>query len=182
MNGTPIKTSSFSWNVSVSFSNNKSKVVSLYEDSKNLQLGSFQGGISVNATLGQPYGTIQGKSFQMIGPDGTAVPWDGSKPKLIKSNGYYGVTTTTSNVIGNMNPDWIGGIYNTFRYKNLSLGFLVDVRKGGDVFSLDLFYASYTGVLPEYAGLNDLGKPVRNELADGGGRILDGVTIDGKPN
>jgi TonB-linked SusC/RagA family outer membrane protein len=182
INGTPIKTADFSWNINVNFTNNKSKVVSLYEDSKNLQIASFQGGISVNASLGQPYGTIQGKTFQMIGDDGKAVAWDGSKPKLITADGYYGVTTSTSNVIGNINPDWFGGVYNTFRYKNLSLGFLVDVRQGGDVFSLDMFYASYTGVLPQYAGLNDLGKPVRNDLADGGGRILDGVTIDGKPN
>ena len=182
INGTPIKTKDFSWNINLNFSNNKSMVLSLYEDSKNLQLGSFQGGVSVNATLGQPYGTIQGKTFMMIGADGKAVPWDGSKPKLIDGDGYYAVTGSTSNVIGNVNPDWIGGVYNTFRYKNLSLGFLVDVRQGGDLFSLDQFYASYTGVLPQYAGLNDLGKPVRNSLADGGGRILEGITIDGKPN
>ena len=180
--GTPVKTQNFSWTVNVNFSNNKSKVVDLYEDSKNLQLGSFQGGISVNATLGQPYGTIQGKNFMMIGKDGDPISWDGKSPKLIGSNGYYMGTSTTSDVIGNVNPDWIGGVYNTFRYKNLSLGFLVDVRQGGDLFSLDMFYASYTGVLPMYAGLNDLGKPVRNDLADGGGRILEGVTIDGKPN
>lgn len=180
--GTPVKTSNFSWDITVNWSNNKSNVVSLYEESQNLVLGSFQGGVSINATKGQPYGTIQGKTFQMIGPDGKAVPWDGKSPKLITSSGYYASTSTTTNVLGNINPDWIGGVYNTFRYKNLSLGFLVDMRQGGDVFSLDLFYASYTGVLPEYAGLNDLGKPVRNSLADGGGRILEGVTIDGKPN
>ena len=180
--GTPVQTPNFSWTVNVNFSSNRSKVLSLYEDSKNLQLGSFQGGVSVNATKGEPYGTIQGKAFMMIGPDGKAVPWDGHSPKLINADGYYAVTSATSNVIGNVNPDWIGGVNNSLRYKNLSLNFLVDVRQGGDLFSLDLFYASYTGVLPEYAGLNDLGKPVRNSLADGGGRVLEGVTIDGKPN
>ncbi len=182
INGTPVKTSNFSWNVTVNFTKNTSNVVSLYEESKNLQLGSFQGGVSVNASLGKAYGTIQGKSFMMIGPDGTAVPWDGKSAKLISSNGYYAVSSSTSNVIGNINADWIGGVYNTLRYKDFSFGFLVDVRQGGDLFSLDQFYASYTGVLPQYAGLNDLGKPVRNTLADGGGRILQGVTLDGKPN
>jgi hypothetical protein len=45
-----------------------------------------------------------------------------------------------------------------------------------------MFYAQYTGVLKESAGLNDLGNPVRNSLANGGGVVLPGVTEDGKPN
>jgi len=39
-----------------------------------------------------------------------------------------------------------------------------------------------TGVLPESAGLNDLGNPSRSAVADGGGIIVKGVTADGKPN
>jgi TonB-linked SusC/RagA family outer membrane protein len=183
--GTPVKTQDFSWNVNVNFTRNRNKVVELYGESKNLLLGSFQGGVSINATLGQPYGTIQGKTWQMIDPKDPSkvVAWDGSGPKLIKSNGYYGVTTTTNNVIGNANPDWFGGISNNFRYKNIALGFLIDVRQGGQVWSLDQYYGvNFTGVLPESAGLNDLGNPVRNSLANGGGVILEGVTADGKPN
>jgi TonB-linked SusC/RagA family outer membrane protein len=168
---TPVRTHNFSWNVNVNWTRNRNKVISLYNDSKNLQIGSFQSGVSINATLGQPYGTIQGRTWEMK---------DGKR--LVGDNGYYSVTSTTTNVIGNVNPDWIGGVYNTFKYKNLSLGFLVDMRKGGDLWSLDMFYAQYTGVLKESAGLNDLGNPVRNSLANGGGVILDGVTADGKAN
>lgn len=168
---TPVRTQNFSWNINVNWTRNRNKVLSLYNDSKNLQIGSFQSGVSINATLGQPYGTIQGRTWEMK---------DGKR--LVGDNGYYAVTSTTTNVIGNVNPDWIGGIYNTFKYKNLSLGFLVDMRQGGDVWSLDMFYAQYTGVLKESAGLNDLGNPVRNSLANGGGVVLDGVTEDGKAN
>jgi len=45
-----------------------------------------------------------------------------------------------------------------------------------------MFYAAQTGILPNSAGLNDLGNPQRNSLANGGGIILPGVTGDGKPN
>jgi hypothetical protein len=156
----------------------------LYNDSKNLQLGSFQGGVSINATLGQPYGTIQGKTWQMIDPNnaGKLIAWDGTGEKVVGTSGRYLTTSTTSNVIGNVNPDWYGGISNSFRYKNLTLGFLIDMRQGGDVFSLDMYYGSATGVLKESAELNDLGNPSRNTIANGGGVIMPGVTADGKPN
>jgi hypothetical protein len=134
-------------------------------------VAAFQGGVSINATLGQPYGTIQGKTWQMLNGE-----------KLVGSNGRYAITSTTDNVIGNINPDWTGGIYNTFKYKNISLGFLVDVRKGGDVFSLDMYYGLATGLYPETAGLNDLGNSSRSTVANGGGIIMEGVTADGKPN
>jgi hypothetical protein len=39
-----------------------------------------------------------------------------------------------------------------------------------------------TGLYPETAGMNDLGNPVRNLSADGGGLIFPGVTADGKEN
>ena len=160
-------------------------MLELYGDSKNLQLGSFQGGVSVNATLGQPYGTIQGKTWGMINPanpTGSPIAWDGTGEKLVKSNGRYFLTTTTNNVIGNINPDWTGGIYNTFKYKGISLGFLIDIRQGGDLFSLDRYYGMATGITVETVQLNDLGNPSRNTIADGGGIIMPGVTADGKAN
>lgn len=173
--GSPVKTKDFSWNINVNWTKNNSKVLELYNGSTNLQLGSFQGGVSINATLGQPYGTIQGKDFV----------YDGNGNKVIGANGYYLVTNTTTNVIGNINPKWTSGIQNTFKYKNVSLGFLVDFRHGGNVWSLDQYYATYSGVLANTAGLNDLGNPLRNPLTNdskSGGVILDGVTADGKPN
>jgi hypothetical protein len=65
------------------------------------------------------------------------------------------------------------------------LGFLIDIRSGGNVWSLDQFYATYTGILPNTVGLNDLGNPVRNPVTNSGnsgGVILEGVTEDGKVN
>jgi TonB-linked SusC/RagA family outer membrane protein len=168
---TPVKSKNFSWDVTVNYTRNRNKVVSLYNDSKNLQLGSFQGGVSLNASLGQPYGVLQSTTYQML-----------NGQKLVNANGLYVMTTTTTNVIGNVNPDWIGGITNTFRYKNFALSFLVDVRQGGNVFSLDMYYGQASGILPESVGLNDLGNPKRDDVAKGGGVILPGVTADGQPN
>jgi len=101
---------------------------------------------------------------------------------VVGEDGYYSATSTSNNVIGNANPNWIGGINNSFRYKNFNLSFLLDFRKGGSVFSLDSYYGMDTGLYPETAGLNDLGNPSRNTIANGGGVILPGVNANGSPN
>jgi hypothetical protein len=88
----------------------------------------------------------------------------------------------TTDIIGDATPKWTGGITNSFRYKNLALSFLIDMRHGGDIFSLDTYYGMATGLYPETAGLNYQGKPSRNTLDNGGGVILPGVTGDGKAN
>ncbi|WP_233588563.1 MULTISPECIES: SusC/RagA family TonB-linked outer membrane protein [unclassified Flavobacterium] len=168
---TPVKGADFSWNVNLNFTRNRNKVLSLYNDSKNLQLGTFQGGVSLNASLGKPYGELQSVTYEMLNGE-----------RLIKDNGLYQFTTTTSNVIGNVNPDWIGGLSNSFRYKNFNLSFLIDVKKGGQLFSLDMYYGTMSGILPETVGLNDLGNPKRDAVANGGGIILAGVTANGEPN
>jgi TonB-linked SusC/RagA family outer membrane protein len=168
---TPVKVGDFSWSINANWTKNTSLVVSLYNGSQNLQIATFQGGISFNATVGQPYGTIQGKTWDLV-----------NGQKLVKSNGRYSITTSTTNVIGNMNPNWIGGLTNTFKYKNLAFSALIDVKQGGNVFSLDQYYGQATGVYPESAGLNDLGNPSRNTIAEGGGVIMPGVTADGAVN
>ena len=134
-------------------------------------MGSFQGGVSINAVPGQPYGQIRGKDF--IYTNGQ---------RTVKANGYYAQSTTSNNIIGNASADWLGGMNNSFRYKNLTFSFLIDVRKGGDIFSLDTYYGMATGLYDVTAGLNDLGKDKRDHVANGGGVILPGVTADGKAN
>ncbi|HTI09332.1 MAG TPA: hypothetical protein VL832_12275, partial [Puia sp.] len=65
---------------------------------------------------------------------------------------------------------------------DFSLSFLIDVRQGGKLFSLDQYYGQMSGILPSSVGNNDLGNPKRLPVAQGGGVILPGVTADGKTN
>lgn len=173
INATPVKTNDFSWTINLNWTRNRNKVQSLFQGSNNLLLANFQGGVSVNATLGEAYGTLRGSDFVYDSATGQ---------KVILANGRYKQSATSNVVIGNPNPNWIGGINNTLRYKNVALSWLVDIRQGGDVFSLDMYYGLATGLYPETAGLNDLGNPLRLPIAQGGGIIRQGVTEDGKPN
>ncbi|MCX6252727.1 MAG: SusC/RagA family TonB-linked outer membrane protein [Bacteroidetes bacterium] len=185
LTGTPVKSNNFSWNITVNWSKNWNKVVSLLEGVENLQLGSFQGGVTINARVGQPYGVICGTDYTYLN----------GKRVINATTGRYVVSFTSNNVLGNVNPDWNGGMLNTFTYKNLSLGFLIDVQKGGDIFSLDMSYGLATGLYPETAVTNDLGNPVRDPItwldpldhtkgygSNCGGYINAGVNPDGTTN
>lgn len=169
--GSPVRTRNFTWTMNVNWTRNRNLVKELF-GIENLQLGTFQGGVSINAALGQPYGTIRGNDFV----------YDDQGRKLVDEDGYYQISQTSNAIIGNVNPDWIGGISNTFKFRNLSVGFLVDMKRGGDVFSLDMYYGLATGLYPETAGANAQGNPVRSPVDEGGGVVLEGVTEDGTPN
>jgi outer membrane receptor protein involved in Fe transport len=187
--GNPVKTDDFRWDVRLNWSKNENKVIELYTDIAgnevtNLLLGSLQGGVSINATVGQPYGTILGSDYQYHENGGRLIS---------PTTGRYLISPTNDVVIGDINPDWTGGISNAFKYKNLTFSFLVDVQKGGDIFSLDLWYGMGTGLYEETVGLNDLGNPKRDPIVgrddanktyapNSGGTLNKGVLADGSEN
>ena len=183
LSATPVRIGSFSWDMTLNWSRNKNEVISLYPGITNLRLNSvnLQGGVTVNAEVGRPYGTIKGKDYT----------YDADGNKIIDAEtGTPVITSSAAISIGNFTPDWTGGINNTFNYKNVMLSFLIDVQKGGDIFSLDMYYGLSSGLYPETAFINDLGNPVRDPIvwvdeddhslgyeSTSGGYIIEGVNI-----
>jgi outer membrane receptor protein involved in Fe transport len=162
----------FSWNVGLNWAKNQNKVVELAQGQDNYQLvdASSGNGVSLNARVGEPYGTLIG--------DGIATDENGQK--LVDENGLY--VREPNKVLGNVLADFTGGIQNTFRYKGLSLSALVDYQVGGDIFSVTSATGMYAGLLQETVGLNDKGNPIRNPVSEGGGMKLEGVKQNGEAN
>ena len=167
----PVQTADFHWNMHVNWAKNRNTVISLAEGIDNLVLADFQA-TTINAAPGEPYGTIRGTDYV----------YDDNGQRVVNSKGYYMTTPNSNEIIGNIQPDWTGGIQNSFGYHNWSFEFLVDVQKGGDIFSLDTWYGFATGLYDITVGENDLGLPKRNPLSQGGGIILPGVDENGNPN
>jgi hypothetical protein len=90
---------------------------------------------------------------------------------MINPNGTP-MTTNQQEILGNVTPDWIGGIQNTLRYKQFTFRSLIDFRMGGDFFS-----TTYWHSLPTGAFVNTVQDNVRAE-----GIIVDGVQGDGSIN
>ena len=173
VNLVPVKTANFSWNMAINWSKNTQKVLSLYNGQPQYVVASYQNAIRLVAKPGKPY-QLQGTDYvYLIGQ------------REIDANGYYMIASNAYSDLGTPNPDWIGGINNTFKYKNFAFSFLIDMRKGGSVYSLDMDYGSSSGLYPRTAGYNDLGNPVRSPLTNdnkSGGIILKGVTSSGAAN
>ncbi|SKB93507.1 SusC/RagA family TonB-linked outer membrane protein [Dyadobacter psychrophilus] len=159
LSGTPVKLSNgFSWEVSLNYARNRNKVVELAEGLTTYTLAT-QRGMTSEARVGESYGTFYGVGF-LKSPDGQVV------------YGANGLPVTASNQkLGNVQPDWIGGMLNTFNYKGFSLSALVDVRIGGDIYDEGTGTARWTGQYAETAlGREEgvIGKGVREVTgADG---------------
>jgi TonB-linked SusC/RagA family outer membrane protein len=185
---TPVQTKDFTWDIAVNWSKNQSKVVELYQDMKYLSLYSLGWNALVYAFPGQDYGTIFG--YAIVRENATPVYYDEAKTQLaywtysgrplVNTAGRY-IRSGARTPLGNIYPDWFGGITNTFNYKNINLGILIDFRKGGDIFSVTHMFGMYTGVLEPTAATNENGKNIRDALADGGGKLIKGA-VYGKVN
>jgi outer membrane receptor protein involved in Fe transport len=164
LRGVPVSTGDFNWTVNLNWSRNRNEVVGLFGDQTNLQLNNVQGGVTLNATLGEPFGTLRGTNFVYHTDGETPIVYPFST-----RDGMRYVRSATPEVIGDINPDWLAGIQNILNYKGVNLSFLIDMQRGGDFFSLDTWYGFATGLYDISAGTNKNGMPVRDNPSDGGG-------------
>lgn len=179
---TPVQKPNFSWDITLNWSTNQNKVVELYEDMKYLYLYNAGWNAYVYAFPGKEYGTLWG--YSIVREKATPVYYDEEKTQLshviysgrpvVTTSGRY-IRSNARTDLGNVYPDWFGGVNNSFTYKDFNFSFLVDFRKGGVIFSVTDMFGKYTGILDETAAINKNGKNIRDALADGGGILLEGA-------
>lgn len=142
LNITPIRSRHFSWDVAFNFSRNRSKVKDLFTDPvsgqevTNYVLASRY--VTVEARVGEQMGSMYGIGFARVSSDPNDKYYDptGQYVGQIVYNAQGKPIETPSRILlGNYNPDWLGGIGNTFTFKGVSLGVLFDIRRGGEVYS-----------------------------------------------
>lgn len=124
LTATPV-TGAFNWDASFNIARNRNKVISLIEGNDIINVDEPRTRtVFVQHRTGLPFGVIAGW-VQMKSPDGQLVYEPNGAP----------VQSTEMEVIGNGVPDWTGGFHNSFTFKNFNLGFLIDFRLGGDLYS-----------------------------------------------
>lgn len=176
LSATPISTKNFTWETNLNWSANRNRVMSLADGLTEITYASSGGytvgGNTMKLIAGEPYGNIYGNYLKRYYGDKTEDPLrtDKSLPIIIGANGFPVVSAAADvKIIGNSQPDWIGGWNNTFHYKNFSLNMLIDARWGFEKYNrLENFYSSF--------GLADYTVDRRSW------KVFEGVLADGTPN
>ncbi len=146
LSGVPVTNDNFTWNTTLNWSTNETIVKQLAPGIARLQLAGFQSAGSF-LVEGLPYGAIVGGAYLRT-EAGTATDTSLSIPGgdiVIDPNTGYQDVDNTQRVIGDPNPDFILGWNNSFRYKNLTLNFLLDWKKGGDLWNGTAWALSFFG-------------------------------------
>jgi hypothetical protein len=136
LHAVPVSTTDFTWDLTLNLSGNRGT------------LGEFLPGVGLFYVTDVQIGGVKAASVPNGGyflgltgdywtrekdEEGNEIP-DG-RYVVDEATGLYASTKVQTNVIGNREPDFIGGFNNSFRYKNLNFSFLFDIRKGGDIYN-----------------------------------------------
>jgi hypothetical protein len=155
---------SFEWTSSFNFLKNKNKVDRLAPGLTSTTIAT-QWGAEIQAREGEPYGVLWGKYWER----------DDATGKLLTEDGLP-IGSTALKILGNVNPDWTGGWTNEFRYRRFTLTSLLDIRHGGQNFSIGNWWGMYAGILESTL-------KGREVDWDNPGLVVDGIDVNtGLPN
>jgi TonB-linked SusC/RagA family outer membrane protein len=167
LRGTPILKRDFSWDVQANFTRLRGKVLSLpnnVPEAYNAYTWLY-GNVRNGAMPGQSTMALTGWFYQRVTAD------SGHKGDLL-IDPTTGLPIQSSTFIDrgyDRQPEWTMGVGNTLRWHRWSLDFLLDFRKGGDVFNATEHYLTARGL-----SMRTLDRETP--------RVVKGVLRDGKEN
>ncbi len=133
VNLVPVKTRDFTWDINYTFTKNKNKVIELPVGLDKVDFATYRD-IKMVARAGQPMGLVEAPTYERT-EDGKIVA---------TSTGQHSVTTQDV-LYGDVQRDFIMGLNNSVSYKDVRLGFTLDYRVGGMMFSRTADLAYFTG-------------------------------------
>lgn len=155
LGGIPIQTRDFSWDLRVNYAKNINDVIRLTEGVENIFLAGFTTAqVRIMEGKGN-YGIIWSYRYDRtdkgdlrvrnVNPDDLPANLPAAlRNSLLAQHGLPIVAPDLGN-IGSVMPDWTGSLRSTMRYKGLELSALIDVRRGGKIFNMDMYYQVFYG-------------------------------------
>ena len=133
------------WASTFNFSRNISKVIELapeYPELRQIQLG-WTWGIPNQAIAGEDWGVLVSSGYDRISQkdidDG--IVGGGAQIGDIKLTNRGLTRSAAGQIIGHVSPKFLTSWNNEFSYKNLSFGFFMDMRIGGDIWSQSMAHS-----------------------------------------
>lgn len=158
LNFVPVKTKDWTWNVSVNAARNVGKLMKMYDGWDNANPHQQDYGTTIGGRLyiydyvGERMGQIWAKGLELAPEGSYYLDANGNK---VDCSGMTVINATTGNpsmsdelrYLGNVNPDWTGGLSTTLRWKNLTLGMTFAASLGGKTYSVTAAILGYQGKL-----------------------------------
>lgn len=158
LNANPIKLSNgFSWDVMLNWAKNENKVVELADGIEFLTQYDTDVifGVDKGGSIGDFWGAerVKNENGEILIDPNIGLP--SLNPEQVK--------------LGNYNPKWMAGLYNTFSYKGFQLGVLFDWKYGGEIFSQLYLTGSQGGTLAHTAENREEGLVLEGVIDNGDG-------------
>jgi hypothetical protein len=119
--------------------------------------------MDLEAREGYAFGAIVGPSLGRVEEGEYA-------GEVIYENGLP--TIGDSKVLGNIQPDWTGGVNLGIAYKGLTFSTLVDAKIGGDVYTMTSAWGRFAGILSESLEGRETGIVGNGVMLDGEGNYV----------
>lgn len=151
------------WTTTINWAKNKDVVNQLYGGLTQYQISPGFGGCVTMGIPGQEWGSLWGLPYVRDPKNGN---------KIVVGSDGLPLSTNVAKNFGSVTPDWVGGINNSFTYKNFNFSFLIDAKWGGKFFSCTAWHSYPTGTFTVTTA---------NHVRENG-LIVDAVKQDGSRN
>ena len=201
--GTPVDNKNFTWDITLNMAGNRGTLGDFidgvdYFYVTDTQIGGVKAASIPNGgnflALTGNYFLRETKEVTSIDPETgkevkEKVEIEGGRYQVDPSTGLYKLQGSTTNVVGNREPKFTGGLTNSFRWKDLTFSFLLDFRLGGDIYNGTQYYLTSYGQSMRtleresvtVAGVNSqTGEPFSQTYQRGQSYVINGKTYSGE--
>jgi outer membrane receptor protein involved in Fe transport len=166
---TPVRTSSFTWELYGTYTRNRNVVSEL--DVDQIALGGL-GGMTIVAANGKPYGNFYTTDLLRDDQGRVVVSPATGLPQLTPSAVY----------LGTYNPDYQASLGTNLSFGAFSFGLLFDTKQGGKFYSRTKDILAFVGVSEETAAGDRTGYVFPNSVyLDGSGKYVPNTDINFDP-
>jgi iron complex outermembrane receptor protein len=194
LTGSPFRTESFSWDVTLNWAKNTNKILKLANGASELLHADYDGSAAqLKSVVGDPMGGIYAHPIKT----------DASGNKMVDSDGYYMLDGDKWEKYGTAMAKGVGGLLNSFTYKNFTLDVNIDYSYGGYLMPTGVNWMISRGLTEESLNYSTNERGGLTYYMDGGkgvqvpnsstagpagqqlfrdGMLMDGIAPDGSAN
>ena len=158
LTGTPVDTKDWTWDLTLNMAGNRGTLGDFVEGVDLFYVTSTQiGGVKAASIpnggyflgLTGNYWLRETEEVEVVDDEGNTSTetqeMANGRYQVDALTGLYKLKGTTTNVVGNREPTFTGGLTSTLRWKDLSFSFLLDFRMGGDIYNGTQYYLTSLG-------------------------------------